>query len=134
MTNGPTLTGFLTFADRPKADAAAPITELERLGVHHQGGAPHRKGRGISAAGASVFLSVLPVLPSQILLNNLLDNTGQLVIPTDRVDAEAPARPAAWDMRFIRHFMASCRTRGWRNCSASRRCPRLSSCCCSAWS
>jgi cation transport ATPase len=50
MTNGPTLTGFLTFADRPKADAAAPITELERLGVHHQGGAPHRKGRGINAS------------------------------------------------------------------------------------
>lgn len=50
MTNGPTLTGFLTFADRPKADAAAPITELERLGVHHQGGAPHRKGRGISTS------------------------------------------------------------------------------------
>jgi Mg2+-importing ATPase len=63
-------------------------------------------GNMFSAAGASVFLKFLPMLPSQILLNNLLYNTGQLVIPTDRVDAEALARPAAWDMRFIRNFMA----------------------------
>ena len=63
-------------------------------------------GNMFSAAGASVFLSFLPMLPSQILLNNLLYNTGQLVIPTDRVDPEALARPAAWDMKFIRHFMS----------------------------
>jgi P-type Mg2+ transporter len=63
-------------------------------------------GNMFSAAGASVFLSFLPMLPTQILLNNLLYNTGQLVIPTDRVDAEALARPAAWDMKFIRNFMA----------------------------
>jgi len=63
-------------------------------------------GNMFSAAGASVFLSFLPMLPSQILLNNLLYNTGQLVIPTDRVDPEALARPAAWDMKFIRNFMA----------------------------
>jgi Mg2+-importing ATPase len=46
------------------------------------------------------------MLPSQILLNNLLYNAGQLVIPTDRVDPEALARPAAWDMKFIRKFMS----------------------------
>ncbi len=46
-------------------------------------------GNMFSAAGASAFLSFLPMLPSQILLNNLLYNTGQLVIPTDRVDPEA---------------------------------------------
>ena len=63
-------------------------------------------GNMFSAAGASAFLSFLPMLPSQILLNNLLYNAGQLVIPTDRVDAEALARPAAWDLRHIRHFMA----------------------------
>ena len=63
-------------------------------------------GNMFSAAGASIFLSFLPMLPSQILLNNLLYNTGQLVIPTDRVDPEALARPAAWDMKFIRNFMA----------------------------
>ncbi len=63
-------------------------------------------GNMFSAAGASIFLSFLPMLPSQILLNNLLYNAGQLVIPTDRVDPEALARPAAWDMRFIRRFMS----------------------------
>jgi Mg2+-importing ATPase len=46
------------------------------------------------------------MLPTQILLNNLLYNAGQLVIPTDRVDPEALARPAAWDMKFIRRFMS----------------------------
>jgi Mg2+-importing ATPase len=63
-------------------------------------------GNMFSAAGASVFLSFLPMLPTQILLNNLLYNAGQLVIPTDRVDPEALARPAAWDMKFIRNFMS----------------------------
>ena len=63
-------------------------------------------GNMFSAAGASVFIRFLPMLPGQILLNNLLYNSGQLVIPTDRVDPEALARPAAWDMRFIRNFMS----------------------------
>jgi Mg2+-importing ATPase len=63
-------------------------------------------GNMFSAAGASIFLSFLPMLPTQILLNNLLYNAGQLVIPTDRVDPEALARPAAWDMAFIRRFMS----------------------------
>ena len=63
-------------------------------------------GNMFSAAGASVFLTFLPMLPSQILLNNLLYNTGQLAIPTDRVDPEALTRPAAWDMAFIRRFMS----------------------------
>jgi Mg2+-importing ATPase len=63
-------------------------------------------GNMFSAAAASAFLSFLPMLPSQILLNNLLYNAGQLVIPTDRVDPEALARPAAWDMAFIRRFMS----------------------------
>jgi Mg2+-importing ATPase len=63
-------------------------------------------GNMFSAAGASVFLSFLPMLPSQILLNNLLYDVGQLAIPTDRVDEEVLARPAAWDITFVRSFMA----------------------------
>ena len=63
-------------------------------------------GNMFSAAGASVFLTFLPMLPTQILLNNLLYNAGQMVIPTDRVDPEALARPAAWDIKFIRRFMS----------------------------
>ena len=62
-------------------------------------------GNMFSAAVASVFLSFLPMLPSQILLNNLLYNAGQLAIPTDAVDDETLARPAAWDLAFVRRFM-----------------------------
>jgi len=63
-------------------------------------------GNMFSAAGASLFLSFLPMLPSQILLNNLLYDVGQLAIPTDRVDAEVLERPAAWDIAFVRRFMS----------------------------
>jgi Mg2+-importing ATPase len=62
-------------------------------------------GNMASAAGASLFLSFLPMLPSQILLNNLLYDTSQLAIPTDGVDAEQVRRPAHWDIAFIRRFM-----------------------------
>jgi Mg2+-importing ATPase len=62
-------------------------------------------GNMVSAAGASLFLSFLPMLPTQVLLNNLLYDAGQLAIPTDRVDPETVARPAAWDIRFVRRFM-----------------------------
>ena len=62
-------------------------------------------GNMFSAAGASAFLSFLPMLPSQILLNNLLYDTSQLAIPTDRVDDEQLARPAQWDTAAIRRFM-----------------------------
>ena len=55
-------------------------------------------GNMFSAAGASLFLSFLPMLPSQILLNNLLYDAGQMTIPTDHVDEEMLARPAAWDI------------------------------------
>jgi Mg2+-importing ATPase len=62
-------------------------------------------GNMFSAAGASIFLTFLPMLPSQILLNNLLYDTSQLAIPTDEVDPELTAQPTRWDMSFIRKFM-----------------------------
>ena len=62
-------------------------------------------GNMFSAAGASTFLAFLPMLPSQILLNNLLYDTSQLAIPTDGVDEEQLRRPSHWDMRLIRRFM-----------------------------
>jgi Mg2+-importing ATPase len=62
-------------------------------------------GNMFSAAGASLFLSFLPMLPSQILLNNLLYDSSQLAIPTDNVDPEQLARPSRWDVHFIRRFM-----------------------------
>ncbi|WP_088288358.1 HAD-IC family P-type ATPase [Kineosporia sp. A_224] len=62
-------------------------------------------GNMFSAAGASVFLSFLPMLPSQILLNNLLYDAGQLAIPTDGVDEEQLRKPSHWDIGFIKRFM-----------------------------
>jgi P-type Mg2+ transporter len=63
-------------------------------------------GNMFSAAGASLFLSFLPMLPTQILLNNLLYDVSELTIPTDEVDAEMLARPSQWDIALIRRFMA----------------------------
>jgi Mg2+-importing ATPase len=63
-------------------------------------------GNMFSAAGASLFLSFLPMLPSQILLNNLLYDFSELTIPTDNVDEELLQRPEHWDIGFIRRFMA----------------------------
>ncbi|MDT7651446.1 MAG: P-type Mg2+ transporter [Pseudonocardiales bacterium] len=62
-------------------------------------------GNMFSAAAASAVLSFLPMLPSQILLNNLLYDAGQLTIPTDRVDSEQLQAPSHWDIAFIRRFM-----------------------------
>jgi len=63
-------------------------------------------GNMFSAAGASLWLSFLPMLPTQILLNNLLYDMSELTIPTDNVDEEMLAKPSQWDIRFIRRFMA----------------------------
>ncbi|MEU0049091.1 magnesium-translocating P-type ATPase [Streptomyces sp. NPDC006309] len=62
-------------------------------------------GNMFSAAGASLVLPFLPMLPSQILLNNLLYDAGQLTIPTDHVDPEQLRAPSHWDIAFIRRFM-----------------------------
>jgi len=62
-------------------------------------------GNIFSAAAASGVLSFLPLLPSQILLNNLLYDAGQLTIPTDHVDPDQLHAPAHWDVAFIRRFM-----------------------------
>ena len=62
-------------------------------------------GNMFSAAAASGLLKFLPMLPSQILLNNLLYDSSQLTIPTDRVDEEQLAAPSHWDIAFIRRFM-----------------------------
>jgi P-type Mg2+ transporter len=63
-------------------------------------------GNMFSAAGASIFLKFLPMLPTQILLNNLLYDVSEMTIPTDNVDAELLKRPSHWDTGFIRRFMA----------------------------
>ncbi|PSB20411.1 magnesium-translocating P-type ATPase [Phormidesmis priestleyi ULC007] len=62
-------------------------------------------GNMFSMAGISLVLPFLPLLPSQILLTNLLTDFPELTIATDRVDKEQVSRPHCWDMRFIRSFM-----------------------------
>ncbi|HEY5223497.1 MAG TPA: magnesium-translocating P-type ATPase [Microbacteriaceae bacterium] len=62
-------------------------------------------GNMFSASVASVVLPFLPMLPGQILLNNLLYDTGQLAIPGDRVDHEQLLAPSHWNIGYIRRFM-----------------------------
>jgi Mg2+-importing ATPase len=62
-------------------------------------------GNMFSAAGGSIFLPFLPMLPIQILLNNLLYDTSQTTMTTDNVDPEYIERPKRWDISFIRRFM-----------------------------
>ncbi|WP_228430822.1 HAD-IC family P-type ATPase [Baekduia soli] len=62
-------------------------------------------GNMFSAGGASLLLSFLPMLPTQILLNNLLYDCSEMTIPTDHVDEEQLRRPAHWDTLMIRRFM-----------------------------
>jgi P-type Mg2+ transporter len=62
-------------------------------------------GNMFSVTIAAAFLPFLPMLPSQILLNNLLYDVSQLTIPTDHVDEEQLVRPSHWDVRSIRRFM-----------------------------
>jgi Mg2+-importing ATPase len=62
-------------------------------------------GNVLSMAAASFFLPFLPMLPTQILLNNLLYDVGQLTIPTDNVDETYLQKPQRWDISLIRNFM-----------------------------
>jgi Mg2+-importing ATPase len=63
-------------------------------------------GNMFSMAAASLFLPFLPMLPSQILLNNFLYDVSQVSIPTDNVDPAMVQRPKRWQIGFIRQFMA----------------------------
>jgi Mg2+-importing ATPase len=62
-------------------------------------------GNMFSMAGASLFLPFLPMLPTQILLNNILYDISEIPIPLDKVDAEELSSPRVLDMNFIRNFM-----------------------------
>ncbi|MBC5828641.1 MAG: cation transporting ATPase C-terminal domain-containing protein [Candidatus Eremiobacteraeota bacterium] len=62
-------------------------------------------GNMLSSSGASLVLAFLPLLPSQVLLNNLLYDFSEMTIPTDRVDDEQLRSPSHWDTRMIGRFM-----------------------------
>ena len=105
------------------AKDAAEIILLERnLNVLHNGIIEGRKAFGnvfkyilmgtssnfgnmFSMAGAVLFLPFLPMLPTQILLNNFLYDLAQVTIPTDTVDPVYTRKPQHWNIRLIRNFM-----------------------------
>jgi Mg2+-importing ATPase len=62
-------------------------------------------GNMFSMAGATLFLPFLPMLPTQILLNNFLYDLAQITIPTDNVDRAYVVKPQRWDIALIRNFM-----------------------------
>ncbi len=62
-------------------------------------------GNMFSMAGASMFLSFLPMLPKQILLINFLTDLPEMTIASDRVDDAFIERPHRMDISFIRRFM-----------------------------
>lgn len=62
-------------------------------------------GNMFSMAGASVFLPFLPMLPTQVLLNNFLYDLSQVTIPTDTVDETFIRKPQHWNVSLIRNFM-----------------------------
>lgn len=105
------------------AKASAEMILLEQdLGVLHAGvlegrrtfgnimkyimmGTSSNFGNMFSMAGGSLIIPFLPMLPVQILLNNLLYDVSELPIPLDRVDDDYLSHPRHWDMNFIRNFM-----------------------------
>ena len=62
-------------------------------------------GNVLSMAAASLVLPFLPMLPTQILLNNFLYDVAQVTIPGDNVDASQLTSPRRWNVRSIRRFM-----------------------------
>ena len=62
-------------------------------------------GNMFSVVGASAFLPFLPMLPIQVLTNNLLYDFSQTAIPTDAVDAEWLTRPRKWTIGAIQRFI-----------------------------
>ena len=69
-------------------------------------GASSNFGNMLSMAVASVALPFLPMLPVQILLNNLLYDLSEVGIPFDTVRPEATAHPQVWDMKGLLRFAA----------------------------
>jgi Mg2+-importing ATPase len=105
------------------AKDAADIILLERdLNVLHAGilegrrafgnvmkyllmGTSSNFGNMFSMAGAFLFLPFLPMLPTQILLNNFLYDLAQITIPTDNVDDAFIRTPQRWNIGIIQQFM-----------------------------
>jgi len=68
-------------------------------------GASSNFGNMFSVIGASYLLPFLPMLPVQVLTNNLLYDFSQTGIPTDSVDEELIVKPLKWHIGNIKRFM-----------------------------
>jgi magnesium-transporting ATPase (P-type) len=68
-------------------------------------GASSNFGNMFSVIGASAFLPYQPMLPIQILTNNLLYDFSQVAIPTDNVNTQLLNKPQPWDMGEITRFI-----------------------------
>ena len=115
--------GISVSTDADVAKDAADFILLERsLNVLHEGiiegrmafgnvmkyllmGTSSNFGNMFSMAIASLFLPFLPMLPTQILLNNFLYDLAQVTIPTDHVDRTFVHKPQRWNVKMIRDFM-----------------------------
>ncbi|MFI5137697.1 MAG: magnesium-translocating P-type ATPase [Sphingobacteriales bacterium] len=62
-------------------------------------------GNMFSMLGASALLPFLPMLPIQILINNLLYDISQISIPWDKMDEDYIEKPRRWDAGGIGKFM-----------------------------
>ncbi|MGH8042307.1 MAG: cation transporting ATPase C-terminal domain-containing protein [Rudaea sp.] len=62
-------------------------------------------GNMFSMIGASALLPFLPMLPVQVLLNNLLYDFSQTAVASDEVDPEYLAKPRQWNLKAIARFM-----------------------------
>jgi len=68
-------------------------------------GASSNYGNMFSVVGAACFLPFQPMLPIQILVNNLLYDFSQTGIPLDHVDQEYLDKPRRWNIKSIQKFM-----------------------------
>jgi len=68
-------------------------------------GASSNFGNMFSVLGASAWLPFLPMLPIQVLTNNLLYDFSQTAIPTDHIDDDYLLKPRQWDIGHIARFM-----------------------------
>jgi Mg2+-importing ATPase len=84
---------------------AAGRATVENVSKYVLMGASSNFGNMFSMAGATLLLPFLPMLPLQILLNNLIYNVSEIAIPFDNVDPEITAKPVKWDIKLIERFM-----------------------------
>ncbi len=68
-------------------------------------GASSNFGNMFSVLGASAFLPFVPMLPIQVLANNLLYDFSQVAIPTDDADPEQVAKPRPWSIGQITRYI-----------------------------